>query len=331
MRRPNIEQQAVAVLSLKDNDELKELFGDFDTNLKLLKQRLKVRVYARGLDIVVSGLQHDVTNAEEVIRSLINILRNKGQLEREYVEAMVANEQADEMHEQSYTLTVQPRTAGQREYLDAIDHHDIVLCTGPAGTGKTYLSVAMAVTYLRRKQVERIILCRPAVEAGENLGYLPGSVEQKVSPYLIPLQDALNELLKVDKVRKLQSAGVIEIAPLAFMRGRSLNHAFIILDEAQNTTYQQMKMFLTRMGRGSKMVVAGDLTQVDLNGKRSGFSTAIHILENIPNEVGVVHLTDSDVVRHKTVQAIINAYDVHERQEHEEKNRTDYLPLDPIL
>ena len=290
-----------------------------------------MRVYARGLDVVVSGLQHDVSNAEEVIKSLINILRNKGQLEREYVEMMVAKEQAEELQEQSYTLAVQPRTHGQREYLDAIDNHDIVLCSGPAGTGKTFLSVAMAVTYLRRKLIERIILCRPAVEAGESLGFLPGNVEQKVSPYLIPLQDALNELLKVDKVRKLQSAGVIEIAPLAFMRGRSLNHAFIILDEAQNTTYQQMKMFLTRMGRGSKMVVAGDLTQIDLNGKKSGFSTAIQIMERIPNSVGIVHLTDGDVVRHKTVQAIINAYDDHERREHEEKNRTDFLPLDPIL
>jgi phosphate starvation-inducible PhoH-like protein len=306
--------ETINVIHVRDHDELRELFGDFDNNLRLIKDRLKVKVYAKGLDVIVSGDEQAARSAISLIKNMLGVIRNKGVLEHEYIEYLIEEENlADSRDAAPYLVNSKPKTPGQETYVQAIEDNDITLCYGPAGTGKTYLAVAMAVSYYKRRLVDRIVLTRPAVEAGESLGFLPGTVAEKVNPYLIPLFDALNDLLKFEKVKKLIERGVVEVAPLAFMRGRSLNNSFIILDEAQNTTYSQMKMFLTRMGRLSKVVVTGDITQIDLaSGDKSGFIIAMEILKPIKPGICVVHLTERDVVRHPAVQKIITAYDKYE-------------------
>lgn len=284
--------------------------------MRQIKKSLKVKIYTRGLDIVVSGDTSRVDTAREILSRMLGDIRDHGYLEADSIDVYLGDSELDTQG--VYLPSVPsfgPKTDGQRIYLDTIENCDITLCFGPAGTGKTYLAVAMAISYFKRNLVRRIVLCRPAVEAGESLGFLPGTLQEKVNPYLVPLFDALNDLLKFDRVRKLLDQNLIEIAPLAFMRGRTLNNSFIILDEAQNTTYAQMKMFLTRMGRNSKVVVTGDITQVDLDtNRRSGFAIALELLRPIDNNVGIVELTDRDVVRHPLVQRIINVYENYERK-----------------
>lgn len=294
---------------------MQELFGDFDNNLRQLKDRFHVKVYAKGLDVFITGEDSDVSAARNAITEMVSAIRNNGKLTEDEIEDLISPAPSSDSA-LAHLPHFRPQTPGQELYLKAIEQHEVVLCHGPAGTGKTYLAVAAAIDAYRRKLVQRIVLTRPAVEAGENLGFLPGTLNEKVNPYLIPLFDALNDLLRFEKVRRLMERNVVEVAPLAFMRGRSLNNSFIILDEAQNTTYSQMKMFLTRMGRGSRCVVTGDITQIDLSQtQKSGFVSALEILRHAGPRIGIVELLKSDVVRHPVVQSIVDAYDRYETAE----------------
>ena len=294
------------------------LLGSADENLRALERLLAADVHVRGNAVTLSGEPADVALAERVLSELVAIVNSGQTLTPDEVRRSVAmlTGEDDESPADVLTLdilsrrgkTIRPKTLNQKRYVDAIDAHTIVFGIGPAGTGKTYLAMAKAVSALQAKQVSRIILTRPAVEAGERLGFLPGTLSEKIDPYLRPLYDALHDMMDPELIPKLMGAGVIEVAPLAYMRGRSLNSAFIILDEAQNTTAEQMKMFLTRLGFGSKMVVTGDVTQVDLpGGAASGLRAAQHVL----GEIGDIHfaeLTSADVVRHRLVSEIVDAY-----------------------
>ncbi len=302
------------------DEGVETLFGSYDENLKQLEHLFHVQIRTDGHELRVSGDAANLAKAEHVIEQLTGLLREGYHFSKEDVQrASELVEQDGSVDLRDYFVRepvrasnkrqVAPKTVNQRRYLDAIEHHDIVFGIGPAGTGKTYLAMAQAVAYLTAKRVSRIILARPAVEAGEKLGFLPGDLQEKVNPYLRPLYDALYDMLDSDRVGRLLDRGVIEIAPIAFMRGRTLNDAFVVLDEAQNTTPEQMKMFLTRLGFGSKAVVTGDITQVDLpSGHASGVVEAITVLRGI-EEIALVHFTDRDVVRHPLVQRIVKAYE----------------------
>jgi phosphate starvation-inducible PhoH-like protein len=294
------------------------LLGPADEFLRLIEDSFEARIHARGNTITVTGAPSEAALVERLLDELVTILRTGQNLTRETVERSVAMLRTETREKPAEVLslnilsnrgrTIRPKTVNQKRYVDAIDKHTIVFGIGPAGTGKTYLAVAKAVQALQAKQVNRIILTRPAVEAGERLGFLPGSLSEKIDPYLRPLYDALHDMLDPDTIPKLLTSGVIEVAPLAYMRGRSLNDAFIILDEAQNTTPEQMKMFLTRLGFGSKMVVTGDVTQVDLpSGNKSGLRVVQDILEDV-QDIHFAHLAAADVVRHKLVGRIVAAY-----------------------
>jgi phosphate starvation-inducible PhoH-like protein len=299
---------------------LETLFGVHDQNIKYLESLLDVRIDARGQDVSIDGDPADVETAQRILEDFSDLFKEgKHFTDKELREAFaqIAEDRAFSLRDY-FTKTrfnpagkkqVAPKSANQRKYIQAIQDSDVVFGIGVAGTGKTYLAVAMAVQALMQKQVNRIVLARPAVEAGEKLGFLPGDLQDKVDPYLRPLYDALFDLIDYERVTRLLEKRVIEVAPLAFMRGRTLSDAFIILDEAQNTTSEQMKMFLTRIGFGSKAVITGDVTQVDLpTGKRSGLIEAERILSQLEG-IEFVYFTDKDVVRHKLVQMIIRAYE----------------------
>ncbi|HEX5707840.1 MAG TPA: PhoH family protein [Pyrinomonadaceae bacterium] len=299
---------------------IETLFGVHDQNIKYLESLLDVRVNARGQDLSVDGDPKDVAVVERILEEFADLFtEGKTFTDRELREAFaqIAEDRAYSLRDYftkarfnpSGKKQVAPKSANQRRYIEAIQQDDIVFGIGPAGTGKSYLAVAMAVQALMQKQVSRVILARPAVEAGERLGFLPGDLQEKVDPYLRPLYDALFDLIEAERVTKMLEKRIIEVAPLAFMRGRTLSDAFIILDEAQNTTSEQMKMALTRVGFGSKAVITGDVTQIDLpQGKRSGLIEAERILKNIEG-ISFVYFTDKDVVRHRLVQMIIRAYE----------------------
>jgi len=296
------------------------LFGSYDENLKHLESLFRVRIRTQGHDLIVDGDEPGPDRVDRVVGQLSMLLRDGYKLSNADVRTaseMVARDEDVDLREHFMkgTLTaagkrrVAPKSVNQRRYLDEIEKNDIVFGIGPAGTGKTYLAMAQAVAYLVAKRVNRIILARPAVEAGEKLGFLPGDLQEKVNPYLRPLYDALYDMLDVERVERYVERGTIEIAPIAFMRGRTLNDSFVILDEAQNTTTEQMKMFLTRIGFGTKAVITGDITQIDLpTGRTSGLVEAMRVVGNIEG-ISFVRFDDRDVVRHKLVQQIVKAYE----------------------
>ena len=302
-------------------EQIINLFGNFDENIKRIEKKYKVSITSHGSQIRVRGDVTDVMNAVRTIEGLL-VMINKGEQitdqSIEYVSGLVEDGEDDRITAvtdadciciTSKGKPVKPKTIGQRQYAEAIKKNTITIGVGPAGTGKTYLAVASAVSAFRAKTVNRIILTRPAVEAGEKLGFLPGDLQQKVDPYLRPLYDALFDMMGAENFQKCQERGDIEVAPLAYMRGRTLDDSFIILDEAQNTTNEQMKMFFTRLGFNSKAVVTGDITQIDLpDGKRSGLKDAVKVLKNV-DDIAIHYLTGRDVVRHRLVQEIIKAYE----------------------
>lgn len=304
-------------------DSAINVFGNCDENIKIIEDAYNIRILSRDNGIKIIGDAENVKKADKVLRKLIEFAEKGETITRQNVNYIVQLEEdgqleinyedlADSICVTAKGKQIKPKTLGQKAYVKAIKNNIIVFGIGPAGTGKTYLAVAMAVTAFRNKEVSRIILTRPAVEAGEKLGFLPGDLQNKVDPYLRPLYDALYEILGFENYHKYVEKGVIEVAPLAYMRGRTLDDSFIILDEAQNTTPEQMKMFLTRLGFGSKIIVTGDITQIDLpKDKRSGLKDVIKILKNIKG-IEFVFLTERDVVRHELVQKIIKAYEKHE-------------------
>jgi phosphate starvation-inducible PhoH-like protein len=309
-------------LSLAPDVDLLPLLGRNDDHLRTLESEFDVRVVARGHEVTLRGEERQVRRAERALTQLAELVRGGAHLRPPEVRAalrMVSDDEeadlksvfADAIAVPSRKKLITPKSLGQKRYVDAIRTHDMVFAIGPAGTGKSFLAVAMAVAALMRREVARIVLTRPAVEAGERLGFLPGDLYEKVHPYLRPLYDALYDMLESEKVQGLMDKGAIEVAPLAYMRRRTLNDAFIILDEAQNSTAEQMKMFLTRLGFNSKMVITGDITQIDLPASRaSGLIEVRSILEGVPG-ISFVYFDDRDVVRHRLVSAIIRAYDAH--------------------
>jgi phosphate starvation-inducible PhoH-like protein len=319
MTETNIPQHTIIVPA---SIPMVALLGPGDEHLALIEKAFKADVHVRGNQITLRGESAEVALAERLMDELVTIIRTGQGITTETVERAISMLRAETKERPADVLslnilsnrgrTIRPKTLNQKRYVEAIDKHTIVFGIGPAGTGKTYLAMAKAVQALQSKNVNRIILTRPAVEAGERLGFLPGTLSEKIDPYLRPLYDALHDMLDPDTIPKLLAAGTIEVAPLAYMRGRTLNDAFIILDEAQNTSPEQMKMFLTRLGFGSKMVVTGDVTQVDLPG---GMKSGLRVVEEILSEIEDVHfnrLTAHDVVRHRLVGHIVAAYDDYE-------------------
>ena len=320
--------------------EMVNILGPRDEFLRILERELEAEIHVRGNEITLTGSPVAVDLAVDVITELVTVLRTGQGLTADAVERictmLTAREEARPADVLTHNIlsargkTIRPKTLNQKRYVDAIDKHTVVFSIGPAGTGKTYLAVAKAVQALQNKQVNRIILTRPAVEAGEHLGFLPGTLSDKIDPYLRPLYDALHDMLDPDSIPRLLTAGTIEVAPLAYMRGRTLNDAFIILDEAQNTSMEQMKMFLTRLGFGSKMVVTGDITQVDLpGGTRSGLRVVRGILDKV-DDITFCNLTNHDVVRHKLVGRIVAAYDKFEENHADAVRAEPGMPTPPL-
>ena len=307
---------------LQDNEQAQIVSGKHDAHLRLIESALNVRIVPRGLELAISGDSAEVSKAAWVLRNIASLGPNLTGHDVHYaIKLAEAGEKTtlQEIGQETVVTThrgkqIRAKTAGQRRYIEAIAANDIVFGIGPAGTGKTYLAMAVAIAALKRKDVERIVLTRPAVEAGEHLGFLPGDLQDKVDPYLRPLYDALYDVLGQETFLKYREKGIVEVAPLAYMRGRTLDDSFIILDEAQNATTEQMKMFLTRLGFGSKAIVTGDITQVDLpRGKYSGLIAVQKILKRVPG-IAFCYFDDSDVVRHPLVQRIIQAYQAYEEQ-----------------
>lgn len=301
-------------------DELQKVLGIFDENLNIITRELSLTWRIEGTNIVLEGEETNVTLGADVLKSLLDLVRNGENIDKSRIVYCIELAREGQLQDIGSVMSgvvaitargkqIKCKTLGQKAYVDAAEKNTVVFGVGPAGTGKTYLAVCLAVAALKSRRVEKIILTRPAVEAGEKLGFLPGDLQTKVDPYLRPLYDALQELLGTENYGKYMERGIIEIAPLAYMRGRTLSNAFIILDEAQNTTKEQMKMFLTRMGDGSRVMVTGDLTQIDLpEGKKSGLAHAVKILKDVEG-IAVCRLTDKDVVRHPLVMNIIRAYE----------------------
>ncbi len=320
-------------IDIGSETDIAALFGAFDSNVKLLEKLLNIQISNRDNILKLMGEQDDVEKARAVINVLIQVLEKGDAIDDQkiiYAITMVQEQGGfdikmlgdDCIAVNTRGNPIKTKTLGQKKYVDAITNNTIVFGIGPAGTGKTYLAVAKAVTALRNKEVNRIILTRPAVEAGEKLGFLPGDLQNKVDPYLRPLYDGMYEMLGGEGFARYQEKGMIEVAPLAYMRGRTLDNAFIILDEAQNTTPEQMKMFLTRIGFGSRAVVTGDITQVDLpDGKKSGLKEAQRVLGGI-DDISFCILTEKDVVRHPLVQKIITAYDKYDKEKEKRKGRS---------
>lgn len=312
-------------ISIERMEEAIDVFGSFDENIRLLEAEFQVVVVNRGGEIVLSGDVENVVLAEKAVRALLTLSAKGETINEQHVRYVIGlarsgqSERIAELTQDVICITskgrpVKPKTIGQKQYMDSVERNTVTIGVGPAGTGKTYLAVAAAVAAFRDKQVNRIILTRPAVEAGERLGFLPGDLQSKVDPYLRPLYDALFDMLGAETYQKYLERGNIEVAPLAYMRGRTLDDSFIILDEAQNTSREQMKMFLTRMGFGSKVVITGDITQIDLPAdKTSGLKEAMKVLKDVEG-VGICKLTQEDVVRHVMVQRIIEAYDRYEEK-----------------
>ena len=319
-------------LSVQSMDAYLSLFGMNDQNISLIEQECNVNISLHGNSLNILGEEKDVSVAEETICLLLDAISSQETVDRlkiRYIISMVREGKTDFINQDLNSVIavthrgkqIRCKTVGQINYVNTIKTHDLTFSIGPAGTGKTYLAMALAVVALRNKEVERIILTRPAVEAGEKLGFLPGDLTQKVDPYLRPLFDAMYDFMGPDAYTRLIDRGIVEVAPLAYMRGRTLSDAFIILDEAQNTTSEQMKMFLTRMGFHSRMVVTGDITQTDLPaGVRSGLTEAIQVLQGI-DSIGIVELTTKDIVRHELVMQIIQAYDSWPKHIHQIKQQ----------
>jgi phosphate starvation-inducible PhoH-like protein len=302
-------------IQLDSPDKQLELFGPSDSHLRLLRQSLGVRITARQGNLIITGKEKSVNRTAEIIDKMQKRLIKHGSLRAADVTTLITQDDSPITAETGKAITVyshkkviEPNTKGQLKYVETMLANDLTFCIGPAGTGKTYLAVAIAVSMLKKKQIRRIVLARPAVEAGEKLGFLPGDIQAKVNPYLRPLFDALEDMMDFTQMRKFMELDIIEIIPLAFMRGRTLNEAVIICDEAQNTSALQMLMVLTRLGHGSKMIVTGDITQIDLpTGQKSGMVEALELLRRIKG-IGSVELTQRDIVRHRLVQNIVRAY-----------------------
>lgn len=305
------------------NELIGNIFGELDVNIRNLEKLLTVVITNRGENIILSGSLDNTEKAESVIQVLISVAQKGEKIDDQkinYIVGSMGESDINEVEKLSNDIVcmtisgkqIRPKTLGQKRYIEQIKKNTIVFGVGPAGTGKTYLGMAMAITAFKKNEVNRIILTRPAIEAGEKLGFLPGDLQQKVDPYLRPLYDALHEIMGAESFLKNMEKGLIEVAPLAYMRGRTLDNSFIVLDEAQNTTPEQMKMFLTRLGFGSKIVITGDVTQIDLpDGKTSGLVEVLKILNNV-EDIGITKFTNKDVVRHPLVQKIVSAYESHE-------------------
>ncbi|MDO5037084.1 MAG: PhoH family protein [Tissierellia bacterium] len=317
-------------IAIETSQEQKELYGHLNENIKRIEEAFHVRVSYTQSSLEITGDQEEVRQASILINNLKDLIRRQKTIDKRDVAYSISliksgiEDSIVSLLEEPIVFTergkaIRPKTLGQKRYIDAIRDHDVVFGVGPAGTGKTYIAMACAVSAFKKKEVNRIILTRPAVEAGESLGFLPGDLQSKVDPYLRPLYDALFEMLGTEAFNKYVEKGMIEVAPLAYMRGRTLDNAYVILDEAQNTTNEQMKMFLTRLGYGSKAIVTGDITQIDLpRGKKSGLKTVLHILRQTKG-IGISYLGRNDIVRHPLVQRIIKAYEDYEEEEKEKR------------
>ncbi|TJX14724.1 PhoH family protein [Tissierella creatinini] len=321
----SLEERIEKTIAIDNHSTINEIFGEFDENLEIIKREVNVDIVVRDNALKIYGDEVAVELGEKLLYNLIEIVQTYKTLEKQdliYAIKLVLEGKdhlLKDLLKEVVCVTatgksIKPKTLGQKRYVDSIRHNDIVFGIGPAGTGKTYLAMAMAVQAFKNKEVNRIILTRPAVEAGENLGFLPGDLQEKVDPYLRPIYDALFEILGFEVYERYLEKGLIEVAPLAYMRGRTLDSAYVILDEAQNTSNEQMKMFLTRLGFGSKAIITGDVTQIDLpKGKQSGLKSVIKVLDNVKG-IDFIHFSKHDIVRHPLVQRIIDAYEKYESE-----------------